>query len=59
MKKLITVVVPTFNEELNVENVWQRVTNIMNKQLPQYDYEILYVDNCSLDRTQEIISALA
>ena len=59
MKKLITVVVPTYNEELNVKNVWQRVTKIMEEDLQQYDYEILYVDNCSTDATQSIISELA
>lgn len=58
MKKLITIVVPTYNEELNVENVYDRVTNIMQKELHDYDYEILFADNCSVDRTQEIICHL-
>lgn len=59
MKKLITVVVPTYNEELNVNNVYDRVTKIMTEQLSNYDYEIMFVDNCSLDSTRDIIKKLA
>lgn len=59
MKKLITVVVPTYNEELNIQNVYTRVTNIMETQLVDYDYEIVFADNCSMDKTREIICHLA
>ena len=52
MKKMITVVVPTYNEELNVDNVYARVTKIMAESLNNYDYEIMFVDNCSLDATR-------
>lgn len=59
MSKLITVVVPTYNEELNVNNVYDRVTKIMNEQLGDYNYEIMFVDNCSLDSTRDKIRELA
>ena len=59
MKKLITVVVPTYNEELNIENVYSRVTKIMQGSLSNYDYEIMFIDNCSLDSTREKIRDLA
>lgn len=59
MKKLITVVVPTYNEELNIENVYNRVNKVMQENLSNYDYEIMYVDNCSLDSTREKILQLA
>ena len=58
MKKMITVVVPTYNEELNVDNVYARVTKIMAESLNNYDYEIMFVDNCSLDATRDKIKAL-
>lgn len=59
MGKLITIVVPTYNEELNVRNVYCRITKIMNEHLSNYEYEILFVDNCSLDNTREIIRKLS
>ena len=55
---MITVVVPTYNEELNVDNVYARVTKIMAESLNNYDYEIMFVDNCSLDATRDKIKAL-
>lgn len=55
IKKLITIVVPTYNEELNVNNVISRVTNVMTNSLQEYDYEILFVDNYSQDKTRELI----
>ena len=58
MKKMITVVVPTYNEELNVDNVYARVTKIIAESLNNYDYEIMFVDNCSLDATRDKIKAL-
>ena len=58
MKKKITVVVPTYNEELNVDNVYARVTKIMESELSGYDYEIMFVDNCSLDETRKKIRNL-
>lgn len=57
MKK-ITVVVPTYNEELNVENVYSRVTQIMDGYSDKYNYEIMFIDNCSLDSTRSIIRKL-
>lgn len=59
MRKLITVVVPTYNEELNIENVYDRVSKVMRENLSGYDYEIMYVDNHSLDTTREKILRLA
>lgn len=58
MKK-ITVVVPTYNEELNVNNVYDRVNKIMEEELSNYDYEIMFVDNCSLDSTRQKIRSIA
>lgn len=55
MKRLITIVVPTFNEELNIDNIINRVTKVMDNDLPNYEYEILFVDNYSSDNTRKII----
>ncbi|MBX9577429.1 MAG: glycosyltransferase [Chthoniobacterales bacterium] len=49
-KKLITIVTPTFNEAGNVEELYQQVRGIF-QNLPQYDYEHLFIDNASTDET--------
>ena len=54
-KKLISIVVPTYNEEENVEAMTETVTRIMTEELPQYDYEIIYIDNHSQDRTRVLL----
>jgi glycosyltransferase involved in cell wall biosynthesis len=51
----ISIVVPCYNEEKNVENVVNEVTAIFKSILSNYDYEIIFIDNCSKDTTQEII----
>ena len=54
----IGVVAPTYNEEGNVLKYYERITKIFREDLPEYDYEILYVDNKSTDRTREILEEL-
>ncbi|MDO4477836.1 MAG: glycosyltransferase family 2 protein [Lachnospiraceae bacterium] len=54
-KKLISVVIPTYNEQENVEAMTDTVVQIMTEQLPQYDYEIIYIDNHSQDNTKALL----
>ena len=54
-KKLISVVIPTYNEEDNVIPMTEAVTKIFEEQLPAYDYEIIYIDNHSKDRTRILL----
>ena len=54
MKK-ISVVIPCYNEENSVIEMYERLTSIFGNQLPQYDYEIIYVDDFSTDKTREKI----
>jgi glycosyltransferase involved in cell wall biosynthesis len=44
--------VPCYNEEENVVPMSEALVAELEK-LPQYDYEILFIDNCSLDSTRE------
>lgn len=53
MKK-ISIMVPCYNEEENVVPMSRALVEQM-EQLPQYDYEILFIDNCSQDRTRELL----
>lgn len=58
MKKTITVVIPTYNEEQNIQAVYDRVSGIFSSELTGYNMEILFIDNASTDRSRELIEAL-
>ncbi len=58
-KKLISIVTPVFNEEMNVEDCYAAIRRIFESNLPNYDYEHIFCDNCSRDRTVEILRELA
>lgn len=45
--------VPCYNEEENVVPLSEVVIATLEKDLPEYDYEILFIDNCSKDKTRE------
>ncbi len=51
MKK-ISIMVPCYNEEENVIPMSEALVSELTK-LEKYDYEILFIDNCSLDTTRE------
>ncbi len=57
MKK-ISIVIPCFNEVDNVEPLSFAVSNVMQEALSQYEYEILFIDNCSTDGTREKLEKL-
>ena len=58
-RKLISVVTPCYNEEVNVEICAATVRHIFETELPGYDYEHIFCDNASKDRTEELLRALA
>ncbi len=57
MKK-ISVMIPCFNEVENVELMSKTVINVLDEALPQYDYELLFIDNCSTDGTRDILERI-
>ncbi len=56
MKK-VSLLIPTYNEIENVEPLSNAVIAEFNK-LPQYDYEIIFIDNHSKDGTREKLREL-
>lgn len=56
MKK-ISVMVPTYNEGENVIPLSEAIIAELDK-LPQYDYELLFIDNDSKDSTREKLEML-
>lgn len=49
MRKLISILTPCFNEVENVEETHERIKKVMSEH--DYDYEHVYIDNCSTDGT--------
>lgn len=57
-KKLVTILSGCYNEEENLPFYYEAVTKIMDS-LPQYDFEVIMADNCSKDRSAEILEEFA
>jgi len=58
VKRKITIVTPCYNEEPNVEPLYETIRDLMAR-FPQYEYEHLYIDNASNDGTLAILRRLA
>ncbi len=56
--KSVTIITPCYNEEANVEPLYERVRQIM-ADLGRYNYEHLFIDNASTDSTVAILRRLA
>ncbi|WGU93823.1 glycosyltransferase [Paenibacillus dendritiformis] len=56
--KLISIVTPCYNEEDNVDAVYQQVKEVFS-ELPSYTYEHIFIDNCSKDKTVEKLREIA
>jgi glycosyltransferase involved in cell wall biosynthesis len=59
MKPKLSIITACYNEEDNVEELCQTIKRIMTERLPNYEYEHIYIDNASTDKTQEILRRLA
>lgn len=57
MKK-ISIVVPCFNEEENVGPMSQAIVELFKNELKEYNYELIFIDNDSQDRTRELLRAI-
>lgn len=53
---VLSVVIPCFNEERTVETCIRRVLNIKDESL---DLEIIFVDDCSTDKSLDIAKKMA
>lgn len=54
----VSVLVPTYNEQDNVEPLTRAIIREFEASLPEYDYEIVFIDNHSMDRTRDILKRL-
>src|ERR1700722_12487479 len=56
--KLISIVTACFNEEENVDELYRRVRAVM-LEIGRYDYEHVFIDNCSTDGTVAALKRIA
>ena len=54
MKK-VSILIPCYNEQENVRPMREAIVDLFEKQLTQYDYELLFIDNDSSDQTRPIL----
>ena len=57
MKK-ISILIPCYNEEENVGPISAEVIKTLERDCPQYDYEVVFIDNDSTDQTRPILRKL-
>ncbi len=56
--KTLSIMIPTYNEEDNIMDAYARCVAVMEKELPHLGFEIVFIDNCSEDRSRVLIREL-
>ncbi len=57
-KKLVTVICPVFNEQQCVPLFFARLKSSLAGEWAEYDFELIFMNNCSTDRTLEEIEKI-
>ena len=57
--KLLSIIVPVYNEEANVEPLYDAVNRTLERIADRYRWEFIFTDNCSTDRTFERLERLS
>ena len=57
--KELTIVVPSYNEEQAIPIFYNTTKDVMAKELPAVDYEFLFIDDGSRDKTMDVVCDLA
>lgn len=58
MSKLITIIIPAYNEEETLPDIISRLTKLA-KRIDNYNFEFLFVNDGSRDHTSDLLSSFA
>lgn len=61
VKPYLSVVIPIFNEEENIQALWERLAATLDGHFhaPDRDWEVIFTDDGSRDRSLEMLSSIA
>lgn len=57
--KLLSVIVPTYNEEHGINEFYRRTKVVLDSLAPRFDYEIIFVNDYSRDNTYQKLQGLS
>lgn len=55
----LSVITGCYNEEDNVPELYQRICKTFEEKLPNYTFELIFIDNASTDHTVELLKGIA
>jgi glycosyltransferase involved in cell wall biosynthesis len=58
-KRSISIVLPCFNEEDNVRELYRRLIEVTQTLAERYVFDFIFIDNCSTDNTVGVLRELA
>lgn len=58
-KQLISVIIPVHNEEKNIPLIYNEIKKVWTNLAEKYDYELIFVNDCSRDKSGEEIDKIA
>jgi len=54
---MISIILPAYNEEANLPLLYKRLSYAAS-EMPEYDFEFIFIDDCSQDKTPDILIEL-
>jgi len=61
MATYLSVVIPIYNEEANIDALWARLSKVLRENFtdPERDWEVIFTDDGSRDRSLEMLAQIA
>ena len=58
-KKLISIITPCYNEEDSIVQCYETIKNLFSSSLQDYEFEHIFCDNASTDRSLDLLKEIA
>ena len=58
MPPYLSIVIPIFNEEANIANLWERLSAVLNENFiePERSWEVVFTDDGSRDASLDLLA---